>query len=100
MDYTDYLTVLSDYPFALRVTEVAEVLRVSKFLVYRMINEHQLMAITVGREKRISKSELIHFIQTGKSLYTNPEMVLVDKSVENSWTLEKVCDMCCVAENT
>ena len=87
---------LEKYPMALKVTEVAEILRVSKFLVYRMINEKKISAITIGRERRISKNEVLYFLVTGKSLCSNPNSDLIDESEKNSWTLEKVCDMCCV----
>lgn len=97
MDNREYSKALKQYPMALKVTEVAEILRISTSLVYRMINENQLVAVKVGREKRVPKTELICFIRTGCCSHSNPNSNLLQQSSNNSWTSEKLCDICVVA---
>lgn len=97
MDNREYTKALKQYPMALKVTEVAEILRISTSLVYRMINDNQLMAVKVGREKRIPKTELICFIRTGRCSQSNPNSNFSKQSSNNSWTSEKLCGICVVA---
>ena len=54
---------LRAYPDALTVKEVAEILRVSTKTVYKLIKEHTIPAVKVGREQRVAKSQLITFLQ-------------------------------------
>lgn len=71
---------LKSYPEALTVKEVAEILRVSTKLVYQLIKENKIPATNVGREKRIAKSRIIHYLRTAGTLGTNPNAVLSDKT--------------------
>lgn len=98
MDNKEYIKALRQYPMALKVPEVAEILRISTKLVYRMINENKIMAVNVGREKRIPKTELICFIRTGYCSNSNPNLKIMQQSSNNVWTSKKLCDICVVAE--
>ena len=63
MDNREYVKALKNYPMALNVQEVAEILRVSTKLVYRMINDGTIVSVKVGRSNRIPKTELIAYIR-------------------------------------
>ena len=71
MDNREYSKALKNYPMALNVKEVSEILRISTKLVYRMISNGTLMAVKVGRENRIPKAELIAFMR-GKGSQFEP----------------------------
>ena len=74
---------LTDYPMALTVKEAAEILRVSTKLIYRMIREKKLPATKVGREKRIAKCHLIHYLRAKELPSSNPKCVLSDNSPQS-----------------
>ena len=74
MDNREYSKALKNYPMALNVKEVSEILRISTKLVYRMINSGTLVAVKVGRENRIPKAELIAFMR-GKGSQLEPIIV-------------------------
>ena len=63
MDNREYVKALKNYSMALNVKEVAEILRVSTKMVYRMIHEHTLPSVKIGRENRIPKTELIVYMR-------------------------------------
>lgn len=74
MDNREYSKALKYYPMALNVKEVSEILRISTKLVYRMISNGTLVAVKVGRENRIPKTELIAFMR-GKRNQFEPIIV-------------------------
>ena len=63
MNKKEYSAKLKDYPSALTVDEVSQILRVSDKLVYRLIKEESLAAVRVGRAYRIAKSNLIDYMR-------------------------------------
>ena len=63
MNKKEYTAKLKDYPSALTVDEVSQILRVSDKLVYRLIKEDSLTAVRVGRAYRIAKSNLIDYMR-------------------------------------
>lgn len=63
MDNREYTKALKNYPMALNVREVAEILRISTKLVYRLINNGTILSVKIGRENRIPKAELIAYIR-------------------------------------
>jgi excisionase family DNA binding protein len=54
---------LHDLPIILRVSEVAEVLRVDPDTVYSMIRRGELPVIRVGRAFRFSRDQLMRFVE-------------------------------------
>lgn len=54
---------LHDLPMILRVSEVAEVLRVDPDTVYSMIRRGELPVIRVGRAFRFSREQLMRFVE-------------------------------------
>jgi len=55
MTYTDYHQI----PMYLTVEQVADLLVVCPTVVYRMIRSGELPAITVGKQYRIAKNDLL-----------------------------------------
>ena len=54
---------LHDLPMILRVSEVAEVLRVDPDTVYSMVRRGELPVIRVGRVFRFSRDQLMQFVE-------------------------------------
>ena len=54
---------LHDLPVILRVSEVAEVLRVDPDTVYSMVRRGELPVIRVGRAFRFSREQLVRFVE-------------------------------------
>ena len=54
---------LHDLPMILRVSEVAEVLRVDPDTVYSMVRRGELPVIRVGRAFRFSRDQLMQFVE-------------------------------------
>jgi excisionase family DNA binding protein len=48
----------------LTVAEVAEVMRVSKMTVYRLVHSGEMPAVRVGRSFRVPKDALDHYLST------------------------------------
>lgn len=63
MDNREYTKALKNYPMALNVREVAEILRISTKLVYRLIKNGTILSVKIGRENRILKTELIAYMR-------------------------------------
>lgn len=63
MDNREYTKALKNYPMALNVREVAEILRISTKLVYSLIKNGTILSVKIGRENRISKTELIAYMR-------------------------------------
>lgn len=66
---------LKEYPAALTVKELSEILRVSTKTVYKLLKEGALPACKVGREKRVAKVELVNFLRERDKRGTNPKCV-------------------------
>lgn len=54
--------MLEKYNDVLTVSEVAEILHVSKHLIRSLIKNNNLKGFMIGREYRVSKKELINYI--------------------------------------
>lgn len=91
MTKREFSRQLKDYPAALTVAEVAEILRVSTKTVYKMIKTGTLRAVKVGRENRIAKSILIDYLRAADKKSSHPKVVGCDKSSECVWTCGKTC---------
>ena len=63
MDNREYTKALKNYPMALNVKEVSEILRISTKLVYRLINNGTILSVKIGRENRIPKTDLISYMR-------------------------------------
>jgi excisionase family DNA binding protein len=48
----------------LTVAEVAEIMRVSKMTVYRLVHSGEMPAVRVGRSFRVPKDALDHYLAT------------------------------------
>ena len=71
---------LKEYPAALTVKELSEILRVSTKTVYKLRKEGALPACKVGRENRVAKVELVNFLRERDKRGTNPKCVQTDNS--------------------
>lgn len=91
MTKREFSRQLKDYPAALTVAEVAEILRVSTKTVYNMIKSEKLFAVRVGREHRIAKSNLIDYLRAADKQSSHPKVVGCDKSSDCVWTCGKTC---------
>lgn len=98
MTKKEYNKSLCKYPEALTAKEVAEILRVSIKTVYKMLSLNVIPSVKVGRQNRISKSELINYLRKKDKESTNPKCVLIDNSQNNLWTSQNSCDIVRVAE--
>lgn len=58
------------WPEFMTVPEVAEILRVSKMTVYRMVHREDIAAIRVGRGFRISAQEVRRVLHDGIPVVT------------------------------
>jgi excisionase family DNA binding protein len=47
----------------LTVTEVAEIMRVSKMTVYRLVRDHALASVRIGRSYRIPENALEEYLR-------------------------------------
>lgn len=59
----------SDQPGRMRfltVAEVAEVMRVSKMTVYRLLHSGEMPAVRVGRSFRVPQDALDHYLATAR----------------------------------
>ena len=92
MTKKDYTKMLCAYPSALTSAEAAEILRISTKTLYKLIKEGKISAVKVGRENRISKLELVKYLQkTAKT--SNPKTVTSHKYIGYLWTYDSTCDM-------
>lgn len=73
---------LKEYPAALTVGELSEILRVSTKTVYKLLKEGALPACKVGRENRVAKVELMNFLRERDQGGSNPKCVQTDNSGE------------------
>lgn len=55
---------LDDYSPVLLVKDVMEILRISKPVAYKLLQEGKLKSCKVGREYKIAKCHLIEFLNT------------------------------------
>lgn len=75
--------------YALTLTEVAKILKISTKLTSRLIHEGKLPAVKVGREYRIARDSLQKYL-LGKPVQ-NIEYVLNVTSNPQVWTSGEVC---------
>lgn len=54
--------MLSDYPDILTTEDVCNLLKVSKYTIYKLIRSKKLKAKKVAQHYRIQKAELLNFI--------------------------------------
>lgn len=54
--------MLEKYNDVLTVAEISEILQVSKHLARSLIKNNNIKGFTVGREYRVSKKELVNYI--------------------------------------
>lgn len=54
--------MLSEYPDILTTDDVCNLLKVSKYTIYKLIHTKQLKAKKVAQHYRIQKSELLNYI--------------------------------------
>lgn len=73
---------LQEYPAALTVGELSEILRVSTKTVYKLLKEGAFPACKVGRENRVAKVELMNFLRERDQGGSNPKCVQTDNSDE------------------
>lgn len=52
-----------DWPTFLKVAEIADIMRVSKMSVYRLIRTDELHGIKVGRSYRVSEAVLDEYLK-------------------------------------
>lgn len=53
---------VKEYPNALSVSEVAEILRICKKTVYKLIHKGEIHAVRIGSEFRVSKRSLHRYM--------------------------------------
>ena len=75
MDNREYSKALKHYSMSLTVKEVAEIMRVSTKLIYRMIHEGILIYVKIGREIRVPKTAVIAYMR-GAPNDSNSKMCL------------------------
>ncbi|MBI9043573.1 MAG: helix-turn-helix domain-containing protein [Anaerolineaceae bacterium] len=46
----------------LRISEVANILKISKSLMYRMVQQGKILSIHIGQFVRVRESDLVNFI--------------------------------------
>lgn len=99
MTKRDYTKQLKNYPSALTVAEVAEILRTSSKTVYKMIRENILPAVKVGRENRVAKSRLIEYLRTVPTKSSHPVVIFPQQSFNSVWTCETTGSIVRVGQN-
>lgn len=55
--------ILDETGGLLRASEVAEILKIGKQTVYRLLNENKLPYLTIGHQRRITGKSLREFLQ-------------------------------------
>ena len=55
--------MLKQYPDVLTVDQLCQVLQISKKLAYKLLSEQAIPSRKIGRSYRISKQEVLKFIQ-------------------------------------
>lgn len=90
---------LKDYPVALSVEEVAQILRVSTKTVYKVIRNQELPAVKIGREYRIAKSAVVDHLRNLDKKSSNPKCVISDNISSLGWISEQSCDIVQLIQN-
>ncbi len=91
---------LKDYPTALTVEDVAQILRVSTKTVYKIIRNKEIPAVKVGREYRIAKSAVVDHLRNLDKQHSNPKCVISDNTSSLGWISERSCDIVQMPANT
>ena len=58
-----YQNTFKTYPDLLNVVQVSEILSVSTKTVYRLLRQESIASLRVGRELRIPKIHLMHYLR-------------------------------------
>lgn len=99
MNKKEIAHTLKDYPTALTVDEVAEILRISTKTIYKLIDEKALSAVKVGRAFRITKGDVINYLRQKDKQSSNPKCVISENTSDNVWTFPSACSIVRVAKN-
>ena len=67
VDPAEYTKILNYSPVAMTAKEAAVILRCSTKLVYKLIRNGKIRQVSIGREYRIPKTELLAFISGNSS---------------------------------
>ena len=98
MNKKEYAKSLCNYPTALNVKEVAEILRICMKTAYKLVNNGTIPSIKFGREKRIAKSDLINFMRA-RELSLNPVKNSCHNTPKIVWTSEDAYGIVPVGKN-
>lgn len=94
-EYAKQFCNLSD---ALSAKEVSEALRINIKIAYKRIKSGTLPSIKIGREYRVSKTELINFLRQRDKDGSNPVYVVSVNSSDSPWTYKNSCSSVTVAK--
>lgn len=61
---TSNIKSLDDYSPVLLVKDIMEILRISKPVAYKLLQDGKLKSCKIGREYKIAKCHLIEFLET------------------------------------
>ena len=61
------MLMFSNYPDILTVKQVCEMLKIGRNNAYALIRSNQIKSITIGRQIRIPKDNIVDFIQKDKT---------------------------------
>ena len=75
---------LKNYPTAMNVPEVAEVLRLCTKSVYKLIKSGEIPVLMIGKSYRIAKKDVYIYLSRKQTL--NPDCVVSDNSCGKVWT--------------
>lgn len=57
-----YAFMFTSYPDVVNVEQLKEMLGIGITLAYRLVREHKIRAFKVGREYKIPKANVIHYL--------------------------------------
>lgn len=66
MNNEKQIKMLDDYSSVLLVKDIMEILKISKPVAYRILQDGTLKSVKVGREYKIAKCHLIEFLNSNK----------------------------------
>ena len=65
MPFENHLKELDQMPYVLSVTDLCSVLGIGRNAAYALIRSGQIQTIQVGARKKVTKSALVAFLNTG-----------------------------------
>ena len=98
MTKREYSKQFRDLPDALSAKEVAAALRINIKTAYKLIKSGTIPSIKIGREYRVSKTELINFLRQCDKGHSNPVYLFSVNSSDSLWTCGKSCGSVAVAK--